>query len=403
MAVTLQPTRSLYAHVFGSRLWRDGNTEADSLGGAIVSSLLLSGLHRTPAELAARKQVEELNAGAALTFSRNALLAGLLVHHTQLSASLLRRPTPYNQFSFSGSTHTNASIFLNYSLKNTSFFSEVARSISGGYGLAAGMLSSLSHQVDVSIHVRSYSRNYQPFYANALSESTVPQNERGIYWGWKYTPSKKVVAAGYVDLFQFPWLRYRLYTPHSEGSEWLLRITYKPSKSINAYAQYREETKDRNVRGEAANYQVSAGTKRNVWLHADFRIGALNWKSRIQYSRYEHTTTTNGWAFIQEVTLPICTFSITARYVLFDTDDFDNRQYAYERDVWLAYSLPAYQGTGMRTYVLIHRALGPRLDAWLRWAHTSFRDRETIGTGTEKIDGNSRNDVKFQLRYRFAQ
>lgn len=108
--------------------------------------------------------------------------------------------------------------------------------------------------------------------------------------------------------FQLPWLRYRIYTPHSEGAEWLLRITYKPSKSITTYAQYREETKDRNVRGETVNYQVAVGTKRNVWLHADFRIGALDWKSRIQYSRYAHTATTDGWAFIQEVSLEVLLF-----------------------------------------------------------------------------------------------
>src|SRR5437868_9579791 len=59
-------------------------------------------------------------------------------------------------------------------------------------------------------------------YSNAIAESSIPQNESGMYWGWKYSFSKKYSLAGYFDLFSFPWLRYRSYSP-TEGSEWLVR------------------------------------------------------------------------------------------------------------------------------------------------------------------------------------
>ena len=35
---------------------------------------------------------------------------------------------------------------------------------------------------------------------------------------------------------------------------------------------------------------------------------------------------------------------------------------------------------------------------WLRYSHTRFLDRESIGSGVDLIDGNQQNDVKFEIR-----
>jgi hypothetical protein len=90
--------------------------------------------------------------------------------------------------------------------------------------------------------------------------------------------------------------------------------------------------------------------------------------------------------------------SLTARYALFDTEDYDNRQYVYENDVWLAFSLPAYEGKGVRNYLLLSYKLNRHISAWVRFSHVRYTDREEIGSGYDLIEGNTRNDVKFQLR-----
>lgn len=91
---------------------------------------------------------------------------------------------------------------------------------------------------------------------------------------------------------------------------------------------------------------------------------------------------------------------MSVRYALFDTDDYENRQYVYEKDVWLATSLPAYEGSGLRNYLLVHYTLSRSTDVWVRWSRTWYADRETMGSGTEEIEGNTRNDIKFQVRIR---
>jgi len=90
-------------------------------------------------------------------------------------------------------------------------------------------------------------------------------------------------------------------------------------------------------------------------------------------------------------------FSLSARYALFDTDDYDNRQYVYERDVWLAYSFPGYYGVGVRNYILLQYKFSKKINLWLRWAHTRYDNAESIGSGTEMITGNTQNDIKVQM------
>ncbi len=89
------------------------------------------------------------------------------------------------------------------------------------------------------------------------------------------------------------------------------------------------------------------------------------------------------------------------RYALFDTDNYDNRHYVYENDVWLAYSLPAYYGKGVRKYILLAYTLNKQVSIWLRYAHTRYIDRNMIGAGVDAINGNTKNDIKFETRIKF--
>jgi hypothetical protein len=85
---------------------------------------------------------------------------------------------------------------------------------------------------------------------------------------------------------------------------------------------------------------------------------------------------------------------------LFDAD-YNNRQYVYERDVLYAFSVPAYQGKGIRAYLLIQYNFNRTFSVWARITRTRFTDRDTISSGLETIEGNTKTYLKFQLRVRF--
>lgn len=398
LAASFRLTDRFRLHVFGSFKNRDAsvNLENDE-----VSSLQSSGLHRTLPELQGRAQVRDRDIGAVLQFKSRAVDAGILGFEKTLSRTKIPNPTPYNQFQFQGSAFRNIGAYVNVSWSNVTFFSEVAHTVGQGNAITAGLLGNFTSKLEMSWLYRSFDSNYFSEYANAVAESSVTQNEQGLYWGMKYGFTRKLSLSGYLDVFRFPWLRYRVYRP-SMGSEWLLRMDYAPSKSMTFFLQAREETKDRNLSEDGPLYQVEPGTRRHVWLGGELVLSpVLSIQARVQGSQFElGGVVTRGMAFTQGVTWKQGRWSVSARYALFDTDDYDNRQYVYEKDVWMATSLPAYDGSGIRNYVLIHYALSRHLDCWVRWARTWYSDREVIGSGSEEIAGNARNDIKFQLRIR---
>lgn len=402
-AISYEAAKNVTIHAMTSWRPRDGNVQQDTLQNTedIISSIANTGLHRTPTELANRASTQENNMAVVLNYKNQSVDAGLLFHQTQFGTSLQRNPTAYNQFYFNGNENTNLGGFLNYSFSNVTFFSEWVHTLGQGSAAVVGMLASLTPKLDVSLLYRKFDRNFYSFYSNALAENSTPQNENGIYWGWKYSFNKKYSIAGYADLFQFPWLKYRSYSP-SDGNGWLLRFNYKPSKSIYIFLQAREVAKQQNTGKDTNLYETNLATRRNYWINLDYAATPeLSLKTRAQFSTFNFNgKTTQGSAIMQDITLDHGKFSITGRYVLFDTDDYDNRLYVYERDVWLAFSFPAYNGRGIRHFILFQYQFTKKLDLWMRWAQAHYTDRDSIGSGGETIDGNTKNDVKFQVRIR---
>lgn len=401
-SATIQLHPNVLLSGFYSSVLRDASLVADSSDQYISNSLVSSGLHRNTPELEGRKQLLEKSWGTVLSVQFNRLESGMIIHHINFDKPVIKRPTAYNQFAFQGKDNTNAGVYLNYSINNFTFFSEAARSVSGGMALVAGTMASLHPSFDIALLYRKYDRNFYSFYANAFSENTLPQNETAFYWGWKYRWNRKYGMSGYVDQFKFPWLGFRRYAP-AHGYEWLLRFNYQPNRKTMMFVQAREESKPRNRSEETTLYHVLQGKKRNFWLAAHYGIGEyLKFKSRIQYSTFSmNNHTSEGVALLQDISVTIGKLQVTARHALFDTDDFDNRQYVYENDVWLAFSLPAYEGKGVRNYVLLEYKVNGHLSLWLRYARTRYTDREEIGSGMDEIEGNTKNDLKFQALFKF--
>jgi hypothetical protein len=403
-AVSYSLGKNFTLHSMASARGRDGNMQHDTIASTsdYLSSFSYTGLHRSATELANRNAVTETNFAGVLQFKNHALDAGLIFHHTQFSTPLQPNPSIYNQFAFKGNENTNAGAYLNYNLNNFSFFSEFTQTLHNGRAFVAGVLSSLTPKLEVSLVYRKYDKNFHSFYSNAIAENSTPQNETGMYWGWKYSFNKKYSLAGYFDLFSFPGMRYRSYSP-SEGSEWLVRFNYRPSKTVYFFIQARQESKLRNTGTDNNLYLTASGVKENYSINCDYSANSqLSFRTRAQFSSYSMAgKTTYGNVLLQDITYTKGRFSITGRYALFDTDDYDNRQYVYERDAWLAFSFPAYYGKGVREYVLLQYRVSKSVDVWLRWGHTHYTNNTIIGSGGEAISGDTRNDVKFQARIRF--
>jgi hypothetical protein len=399
--------------LLGSEKRIDGNLETlnDTIDNDFIetfaTAISITGLHRTPTEISNKGNNRERMATAALQYRHPSgrFECGALATTIHYAFEIRRRPSFYNQFDFNGNQNQNFSFSAQYQFQNFAFFGESAVSRSGGNASIAGLLGSVGKGLDVSMVVRSYSPDYQAFYSNAFGELSRNANEQGIYWGIKYRFHSRWLAAFYYDMFRYPYASYLSDGP-SVGSEYLSRITYTPTKTMSLFLQYRDESKLRNLSGNEGKTDVLVNTRRQNWvLQADAKVDTwLSFRSRLQGSRWmqeKGAASTYGLAVSQDVNLDFGKISISNRFSLFDTDDFNNRQYLYEKNVLYAFSIPALNGRGIRWYSLIQFAPTRKLDVWIRFAQTIQRDMPSIGSGLEEINGPSRSEITAQIRLKF--
>lgn len=397
-SVELSPV--IIVSAFHSRTFRDASpTGTDSLESF---SIQRSGLHRTLTEISNRRQLLENNSGLIASYQRRNFDGGILINRIFFDPPVMKRPALFNAYSFAGTENINSGAYFNYRRGNAVFFGEVARSIGAGSGLLVGMLATPDKNLDIGMLVRRYSRDFHTFYSNAFSENSEPRNESGVYWAWKYRFGRRYTLSGYVDLFQFPWLGFRRYSP-SNGYEWNLRADYRPVRHAGITAQFREEFKAANLPFDETLYRTGYRTRRAALIKFSYGTGQnFQLTSRLQHNMQTFAgAITKGWAIVQDFGYRWNRLKLSARHALFETDHYDNRHYVFEADTWSAYSFPALAGIGVRNYLLLEYKPGRSVTLWLRFSSTRLVNAQQIGTGVDSIEGNTRQDAKFQARWTF--
>ena len=175
---------------------------------------------------------------------------------------------------------------------------------------------------------------------------------------------------------------------------------------MSFFIQYRDESKLRNLSNNLGKADVLTPTQRQNWvLQADAKVNTwLSVRSRVQGSRWLQqggADPTYGIALSQDLNLDFGKISLSNRFSLFDTDDYNNRQYLYEKNVLYAFSIPALSGRGIRWYSLIQYSPNRKTDLWIRFARTNQRDIRSIGSGPETINAAHRSEITAQIRVKF--
>jgi len=369
------------------------------------SGIQTTGFHRTPTELANKHRVREQVYGTTASYqSRDKTLTlGLTALGTHYSSPIQKAGAPYQRFEFGGTGNYNIGTNYSYTWQNLYLFGETAMSRSGGIGSVNGVVANLSDNIELAMLYRYYARNFHSFYGSAFSEGTRNINEQGLYTGIKIRPFAKWEVTAYYDRFRFPWLRYLVDAP-SYGHEYLVRLYFKPNRQSSLYAQMRYESKGRNIANNTTNMDYVAQTDRRNYLvyFETAPTESITLKSRVQFSTYSHESPqTTGYMIAQDVNFSFDKVRLSTRYALFDTDSYDTRQYVYERDVLYAFSIPAFSGKGTRLYALLQFRPHRKLDFWVKYGLTHYRNQDSIGSGLDTIEGATRSDVKAQVRYKF--
>lgn len=367
-----------------------------------ISSIQTIGLHRTQSEINAKNQLTDQTIGANLNFKpfNNNLELGLNGVFSNYSLPLLPNTRKYNQFDFAGLNNHLGGFYINYFLRKAHIFGEFAFSKSGGKAISSGIIASLSSQVQASLHIRKHEKDFHSFYGAAFGENTKIGNENGIYWGLKISPLQRLIITTYLDVFDFPWLKYQVDAP-SKGNDFMISAIYKFTPKLNLRIQYRSKLKEMNYNIEdTPQVQILPKVTKRLLLNMDYLLSDFfSIQTRIQQSNVNfNNTNSNGFMIAQDINFQRQKISVSARFALFDTDNYDSRQYIYERDLLYLYSIPSFYNRGIRYFLLMKYKLWKNVDLWLKISQTKYTDQESIGTGLEKIDGNRRTNLNAQIR-----
>ncbi len=395
--------------LFSSRR-RDANlpdpTELEDPEIEAFSSLQITGLHRTAAEIADEGAILNTKFGAILKYRKEGFKIAINGLYDKFDRDFNRNTVPFNQFRFSGNSLLNLSLDYSWVYKNLNFFGETAMSDNGAVATINGLIAALDRKIHISLLHRHFPVDYQALDPNPLAETGGANNENGLYIGMEIKASNRWNLRGYFDVYRHPWLRFNADAP-SRGYEVRGILTYKIKRKLTAFIEVRDEVKQINTPNNETNFDfLSQSQLFQIKMHVAYKANkALELRNRLHfgYAQVEGQERQNGVMLYQDVIYKPIGFplSFTARYAVFDTDAFNIRFYAYENNLLFTQSIPPLFGRGSRYYLNLRYRGIRNLTLEARIAQTRFNDRDVVGSGLDEIQGNKRTEVAAQIKYKF--
>ena len=391
------------ADVFFSSQNLDGNRvfNADSSDYS-VSSIDIGGYHRTQNETEDENSFKEIMYGAAARYRSGGIHFGVTAWRAEYNHAIVLQDRLYNRFRFSGDETWIKGADFSWVMKNVEWFAEASLDTENDVAWLAGANFYLHPRLTSYLFYRDYDKKYNNLYASAAGEYSNSINENGLLYGIRFDIHENWYLNSYIDFFSSEWLNYRSETP-SSGKEIEARLSYIPKQDHSAYLKFFYEEKVYNSPSEETIQRTSLRERMKLRIHFSKKLGDVTLKSRAEKSWTSlGEETSEGFLIYQDAVLSIgeAPFRIYGRYAFFETDDYASRLYAYENDVLYAFSFPAYYYKGNRYYLMINYKWN-RMDFWLRFASTKYRNRDVILSGLNEINGNRVSKIKFQVRLRF--
>ncbi|OYT17711.1 MAG: hypothetical protein B7C24_01105 [Bacteroidetes bacterium 4572_77] len=368
-----------------------------------LSSINGTGFHRTVNELLKKNAVNVQLYGARIQYRHSLFKIGLTASHTQLDKAILPKTTAYQYYQFSGKINNIVGADYEFRLLQMNIYGEFSYQLQGGWAFMSGLNAPLSSRFALALLYRNYQKDYQNLYAAAFGENSQNNNEEGLFMGFNFQVAQKIKMNAYADIFRFPWLKFRVDAP-TYGSEYMTQIDYDYSREVQMYVKLRYKNKAINTSDDSTPLgRVEEQTKYSIRYHISYKLHPLfTLKNRIEYQVYKTPSqgAQPGFLIFQDIQYKSKNqkLGLTARFALFDVDDYDSRIYAYENDLLYVFSVPAYYNRGIRAYGLMSYKVSDKIQFWFKIANTWYENKEEISSGLNLIKGSHKTEIRGQLR-----
>lgn len=393
--------KNLDLTVFYSNKRFDANISKDGE----ITSFKTDGYHRTLGELAKKNNAREQLVGASAKYRFRDLQIGLNSVYHIYDKTLNPTYRIYNHYYLRDKSNFNASLDYSYRGRNFVVGGETAWAKNGATATTNMVQYSPSSEFTVSVLWRYLPITYNALHARTFSESNRVQNEQGLYIGTTFKPYRKISVTAYVDFFKFPWLRYSVATP-SKGYEIYLLGTYSIHRHSNIEIRYRNKKNERNftLPDDKIASVLPYNTQKLRLRYNNTVKDAWNFRTTIDGALYQrkYFETEKGFMVSQNVGYRGSKkINGDLFFGYFSADSYSVRLYSYEKNILSSFYMPSFYGKGIRLALSARCNITNKLSFSIKCGHTRYFNRETIGSGTELIDGNSRTDIYTYLRWRF--
>ena len=372
---------------------------------SLAKSLKTDGYHRLARDIEARDAVRNTMVGSNLTYRGGVFNIGLTVVGDFFNRPFTTGDEPYRAFYPEGRRFFNAGLAYDFRWRGIFVGGETAVDGRGNVATLNGVDIYPADGYRIFVQHRHYGRGYVAHHARAMSATDAVRNESGVFCGVEVTavPALRLTLA--VDCSAHPWLRYAIDRP-SSGSEVLARAVYTPREGLAFSAYYRRRSSERDYAGDGGavsavrvrtdklnlRFVCAAGAGLEVKTDVDCCLAARGGQGR---SRGIALTQTAAWR------IPRTPLRCAAVFSLFGTDDYDSRIYIPSRSLPQTFYYPAAYGRGTYFSVIAQCSIGRWLRLGASWSVMARDDVETMGSGPELIEGNTRSEVAAVLTLRF--
>lgn len=364
-AATLRLSTGWLLTAFASYRPFDATLNADGT----IRTIVTSGYHRTPTEMAKKNNSHATDAGAHIAYRKGGVHAGATVVYTHTDRELCPdTKTLYRRHNAQGNNFLNMSADYGYRHPRFAINGETAMNRDGALATINSLSVNAANGLNVMLLQRFYSYRYTALYARSMAEGGHVQNESGVYLGatWQLSPRLRLQA--YTDYAYFAWARYQV-SQSSYAWDNLLTATYSRGPwTVTGRYRLHLRQKDNETKTALTNYTEHRGRLALGWqggpLTLTTQADAVSSNGDVGYMVGE--TLGCEWR----------TWKLSAHAAYFHTDSYDSRLYVYERGPLYSFSFPAYYDEGVRLALMAQTTISRRLTLTAKTGYTRDVDLE---------------------------
>jgi hypothetical protein len=367
-----------------------------------ISSIVLSGLHRTQSELLKRRSIFQENLGLQIGFKSKHFTLGCLYQKQEQIAQ--------NQFGSNQNIRKILTLGKNMHLgtygsffvKNVQTHIEISRQNKDAYALQAKSIIPLHGKLDGLILYRNYGLGFENKFGNGWSASSSLGNEEGMYVAFLYKPKKSIQWSVYADVFGSKSASYQKIKA-ANSSDYLLIFNWLPSKSFNLESRFRMLETERDLKDpNIAVVTLKPEYKNQFRVHINYQINP-NWQYqlRIEWNNFERVNQlrSNGNLIYHDFAYKGGKkWHIRGRICYFDISDYTARMYMQESDLPYSFASQMMMDKGNFYYLLGSIKLSRHADLHLKVSYLSHVDNQV----NTKATFSQEMEFKCQLRLKIS-